>query len=148
VNQPSFAVGETLVASVSVDNGGTSAATADIYLGLLFPDESAVFFTSLALTPTSGYALGNALDFASYRPIAAEVPLGAPFAVSLQPFLSYQRRDVDPAGGFALFLLVTTSGALADGILEAPELLAASLTPFTFPAAAGGGAPCVGVCKQ
>ena len=141
VNQSSFSVGQTLVASVGLASGGTAAGAADVYLGLLLPNNSAVFFTDVTITPTSGYVFGNILSFASYRPIATGVSLGTPFDASFPAFLSYQRSAGDPVGGLALFLLVTTPNALADGILSAHELLGASLTPFTFPAAALSDAP-------
>jgi hypothetical protein len=143
VNQPSFAVGQTLVASVTVENAVASPSTADLYLGLLLPDGSAVFFTSTVITPASGYAFGHTLDLASYRPVLAGLSLAAPFTMTLQPFFAYQRQDADPAGGLALFALLTTAGALADGVLAPDELLASSLSPFTFPGVAttGGGGP-------
>jgi hypothetical protein len=148
VQPASVGAGETLVASVSLDNVGVAAGTADIYVGLLLPDGSAAFFTSVAITPTSGYAFGSVTDFASYRPIATGVSLATPFSASFPSFLSYQRKVGDPAGGLTFFLLVVTAGALDDGVLSPGELLATSVTPFTFPAAAGGGT-CVGpICIQ
>jgi metallopeptidase family M12-like protein len=133
VNQPAFAVGETLVASVSVSHPGAVAGNADFYAGFLLPDGRAVFFTSLTMTPTSGYAFGTIANFGSYRPLATGVPLGAPFAVNVPTFLAYARAAGDPTGGLVFFVLVLKSGALADGVLAADEVLAASLTPFTFP---------------
>jgi len=74
------------------------------------------------------------------------VALESAFAASFPNFVSPQRTGSDQAGGFVLFLLVVTSGALLDGTLATNELLGASLAPFSFPS--GGGDGCVGgVCK-
>ena len=131
VNKVSFAVGETLVASVGVSNPGI-AVTADFYLGLLRPDGTATFFTDVVGTGASGFVAGNILSFATYRPIVAGVSLGAPVAADFPSFLSLQRTSSDQAGGFVWFLLAVTSGALRDGILAPNELLGASFSPFTF----------------
>ena len=144
VNQPTFAVGNTLVASVSVNHSGGLAGAADFYAGLMLPNGSAVFFTDVTITPTSGYALGTITNFTTYRPIATGILLGAPFSASLPTFFAYPRGGGDPTGGFAFFVLAVTSGALADGVLASGELLAASLAPFTFPAGSPGDAACAG----
>ena len=144
VNKPTFTVGQTLVTSVSVNHSGGLAGAAEFYVGLLLPDGSAVFFTDVTITPTSGYALGTITNFASYRPIATGIPLGPPFSANIPSFFAYPRRTGDPTGGIAFFVLAVKSGALADGVLGADELLAASLAPFTFPAGSPGDAACAG----
>jgi hypothetical protein len=141
VNQPTFALGNTLVASVSVNHAGGLTGSADFYVGLLLPNGGAVFFTDVTITPTSGYALGTIANVATYRPVATGIPLGAAFSANLSPFFAYPRGAGDPTGGFAFFVLAVKSGALADGVLAADELLAASLAPFTFPATSPGDAP-------
>jgi len=141
VNQPTFAVGNTLVASVSVNHAGGLTGSADFYVGLLLPNGGAVFFTDVTITPTSGYALGTIANVATYRPVATGIPLGAAFSANLSPFFAYPRGAGDPTGGLAFFVLAVKSGALADGVLAADELLAASLAPFTFPAGSPGDAP-------
>ena len=132
VNKTVFAVGETLTVSVNLQNTGRTGM-ADIYFGLLAPDNSVAFFTDVAVTPGGGYAFGNFLNFASYRPIATGIPLPTPFSVNIQSFVSYKWTGGEPRGGYALLLLVVTAGALADGVLATNELLGASLTPFSFP---------------
>lgn len=132
VNKATFTVGETLVASVGVSNPGI-AAMADVYLGLLRPDGTVLFFTDVVVTGTSGSVVGNILNFATYRPIAAGVSLGAPGAANFPSFLSLQRTSSDQTGGFVWFLLAVTSGALHDGILAPNELLGASFSPFSYP---------------
>jgi hypothetical protein len=131
VNKTVFAAGDTLVLSVGLENSGR-IGTADIYFGLLAPDNTAVFFTGAVITPTSGFALGNFLDLASYRPIATGVPLAGPFSVNIPSFVSYKWGGSETKGGYALLLLVVTAGALLDGNLSNNELLAVSLTPFSF----------------
>ena len=131
VNKLVFLAGDTLVVSVGLQNSGRTGA-GDIYFGLLAPDNTVVFFTGAVITPTSGFALGTFLDFASYRPIATGVPLAAPFSVNIPSFVSYKWGGSEAKGGYALLLLVVTAGALLDGNLTTNELLAASLTPFSF----------------
>jgi len=138
VNQTTFAVGETLVASVSVNHPGGSAGTADLYVGLLLPDGGAIFFTDVTNSPSRGYALGTITNVSSYRPIARGVSLAAPITASCPTFLSYPRRAGDPAGGLALFMLAVKSGALTAGTLTSDQLLAVSLAPFSFPATSSG----------
>ena len=134
VNRPTVAVGETLVTSVNITHPGGAAGAADFYVGLLLPDGGAVFFTSLTITGTSGYALGALTNVSSYRPIATGIPLGAPFTANIASLFAYPRQPGDPTGGLAFFVLAVKAGALADGLLTTDELLSASFAPFTFPA--------------
>jgi hypothetical protein len=141
VNQPTFAVGQPLVASVSLNHaGGLAGTTADFYVALLLPNGTAVFFTNVTITPTSGYALGSITNFATYRPIATGVPLGAPFSANLNAFLTYPRQAGDPTGGLTFFVFAVKSGALASNTFTSDSLIAASLAPFTFPATSPGDA--------
>ena len=119
---------------MSVNHPGSAAGAVDFYVGVLFPNGSAVFFTDVKITPTSGYALGSITNFSTYRPIATGVPLAAGFSASLPAFFSYPRGAGDPTGGFAFFALAVKTGALSDGVLATDELVSASLAPFTFPA--------------
>jgi reprolysin-like metallo-peptidase family M12B len=138
VNQLTFAVGQTLVASVSLNHPGGVAGSFDLYVGLMLPNGSAVFFTSAAITATSGYALGTLANVSSYRPIASGIPLSGPLTANVGSFLSYPRQAGDPTGGLAFFVLAVRAGALADGVLATDELLSASFAPFTFPATSPG----------
>jgi hypothetical protein len=144
VSASAVAVGQSVVGSVSLDNAGTATGAVDMYLGLLLPGGDAVFFTSPTITETSGYAFGKILDYASYRPVATAVPLGTAFTTNTPNFFSYQRKSSDPAGGLTFFLLAVTAGALDDGVLAPGELLAVSLSPFTFPAPAADEGACAG----
>ena len=142
VNQPTFAVGQPLVASVSLNHAGGLSGAADFYVGLLLPDGTAVFFTDVTITPTSGYALGSITNVASYRPIATGIPLGAPFSATLNAFLTYPRQAGDPTGGSTFFVFAVKSGVLASNAFISDVLIAASLAPFTFPANNPGDTAC------
>jgi hypothetical protein len=144
VNQPTFSVGQTLVASVSVDHPGGVTGAADFYVGVLLPDGTALFFTDLTITPTRGYALGTITNVATYRPIARGIPLAASFSASFPTFFSYQRGAGDPIGGMAFFAFAVKSGALTADTLASDSLLAASLAPFTFAAAPPADEACPG----
>jgi hypothetical protein len=128
VNQPLFtSVGEVLAATIGLNNGRLPGS-ADIYVGIVVPGGTIVFFTS------SGVAFGSVTDPATFQPVAAGVPLGVPFSVTAPDFFTYQWTGGEPRGDYALFVLVLTAGALADGVLTDDEVLALAIAPFAFQA--------------
>jgi hypothetical protein len=68
-SQPSFAPGETLSATVGFDNPGL-ADTADVYIGVLQPDQTVVTFTS---GPGTSGLVVNFATFAPSRPAWADI---------------------------------------------------------------------------
>ena len=125
VNQPAFAAGQTVTATVGLTTPG-AGATVDIYLGVLVPDGSVAFFT-----PGGGVALGSVTNLASLRPVAAGVSLGTPISVAV-PYFSYRWTGNEPRGGYVLFMLAVNSGPLTPDALAAGGLVASALAAFTF----------------
>lgn len=123
VNQPSFAVGQTLVTTVGLTNPGMPE-TADIYVSCLLPDGTIVFFTGGA-----DFAVGTPDNLASFRPVVTRVPLEAPFSVTVPS--SYRWTGAEPRGGFALLLLAVKAGGLGAGFTS-DQILSVAMAPFSF----------------
>ena len=127
VSQPAFAVGQTLVAGGSATNLGLPGTAADFYVGILQPDNSIQFLTS------TGIVVGNVADLRSFRPIAVNVPLAAPFSVSQPTVFTHQRTAGDPHGAYVFFVAAVKTGALAGGTLANDQILSVASTPYSFP---------------
>ena len=69
VSRPSFTTGETLIAGGSITNPGVAGTSADVYVGIVQPDNSILFLTD------TGLVLGQATDLRSFRPLAVNVSL-------------------------------------------------------------------------
>jgi hypothetical protein len=125
VNQLTFAAGQTLVAGGGVTSSGLSGA-ADFYVGLLRPDNSIQFFTS------TGIAVGNRNDLASFRPYATGVSLATPFSVNEPTFYTHPWTAADLHGPWVFFVLAVRAGALS-GTVTAADILGLATAPFSFP---------------
>lgn len=128
VNQPTFAVGQTVIASFLLTNPGLPAE-ADLYVGALLPDG----VTIVCWMTSGGAMVGSAADVGSLRPYAARVALPAPFSMDRPNFFSYQWTGTEPRGRYVFFVFAARAGALADGVITADEILTLATTPFTFP---------------
>jgi peptidyl-Asp metalloendopeptidase len=130
-NKTFFVTGDTMLLSVGISNPGVPGVTVDAYLGLMSLDGTALFFTGLPVTP-GGSVPGDIRTVASYRPLATGVPLDSPVVGTLSNFIAYQRKASDPAADLVLFFLLVKPGSLADGFINPADVVAVSLTPFTF----------------
>jgi hypothetical protein len=127
VNQSTFAVGQVLRTSASVDDPGLRGA-ADLYLGVVLPDRvTVVFWTGGSIT-----AVGRLHDVRTYRPYATGVPLGPPFVTNLPNFFSRQWTGNEPRGSYVLFNVATKAGALSRGVTHG-DFLGIATAPFVFP---------------
>jgi hypothetical protein len=127
VNQPTIAIGQTLIGSVELNNPGLPGVSADFYVGLLAPNLSIEFST-----PT-GTVVGSLTDPTSFRPIATGIPLDTAFGLTPLPVLTHERKNFDPTGDYAFFVLAVVAGALADGVVVPRDILAISVAPASFP---------------
>ena len=125
VNQSSFGPGDTLTLGYAVTNPGRPGA-ADLYLGIVLPDGSLLFFTG------SGLEFGSIDDPTSFAPFAEAIPLSAASSLSEPAFASYTLVGGEPSGNYVFFLLALQRGALADGILGPDEIIGFALAPFAF----------------
>ena len=125
VNQPTFAVGQTLVAGGAVTNPGLPWS-ADFYVGILRPNGSILFFTS------GGTIVGNVADLTSFRPLASAVPLGTPFTVTAPDFYTHQWTAGEPPRSYVFFVGAVKTGALATGTVTSDQILGLATAPFSF----------------
>ena len=126
VNQSSFGAGETLTLGYGLANPGRPGA-ADLYLGIVLPDGSLLFFTE-----GGGIAFGSLAELSSFAPFIEAIPLGAASTVDGSVFVSYVLTGSEPSGNYTFFLLALHSGALVDGVLGAEDILGFALAPFAF----------------
>jgi hypothetical protein len=128
VNQPTFGVGETMLASVAL-NSPAQAGAADFFTGLLHPDGSTLEF----LTSSGGIAIGNIANPSTFQPVAVGIPLGSPISVSVPNIIARQWTGAEPRGTYVFFLLGVRAGTFADGTLTCNDTLGLALTTFSFP---------------
>jgi hypothetical protein len=128
VNQPTFSVGQTMMASVVLDSQAQAGA-ADFFTGLLHPDGRTIEF----LTSEGSVAIGNIANPSSFRPAAVGIPLGSPISVSVPDVIVQPWTGAEPRGTYVFFVLAVRSGTFADGILGCNDTLGLGTTAFSFP---------------
>src|SRR5262249_19867580 len=126
VNQPSFAPGDTLSATVVFDNPGLPG-TADVYVGVLLPDQSVVTFAD-ARSPVSG----RADDLATFAAVRMGASLALPFSTTIPRFIVHRWSGAEPRGQYTLFVLAVRAGAFADGQVTPDEIIGLASAPFSF----------------
>ena len=127
VTQPMIAVGQTLVTGGSATNLGLPGTAADFYVGILQPNNSILFVTS------TGIVVGDAANVSSFRPLAVNVPLSAPFSVSEPAVFTHQRTAGDLHGTYVFFVGAVKTGALAGGTIPDDQILSLAAAPYSFP---------------
>jgi hypothetical protein len=128
VNSSVFAVGQMLTGAVAVSSPAQPGA-ADFFTGLLLPDGGTIQF----LTGGGGTAVGTIANTSTFRPIAASVPLGAPFSANVPDVMHLQWTGGEPRGTYVFFLLAARAGSLADGTFGCGDILGLGTTVFSFP---------------
>jgi uncharacterized repeat protein (TIGR01451 family) len=122
VDQPAFTTGQTLTATLTLENPG-AAIVADFYLGVVLPDGETIAF----LTSGGVVAFGRRSDPTSFRPVAAGAPVPTGFAMDAPLLLRYTWTGTEPTGTYVVFWL-----ALQSGRRESDAILALGSAPFTF----------------
>jgi parallel beta-helix repeat protein len=129
LNRDTFHAGEILRVGLGARNPGPTV-TADFYFGFILPDGVTVLFVT-RLAPLDGVLTRLDADPRTFRPFTAalEVPQG--FEATVADFLVYAFSGGELLGRYTLLTLLTPAGAFADGQVDAGDILAQTLQPFT-----------------
>jgi hypothetical protein len=125
-NQTTYHVGDTLTASVSVNNPGIPE-NADFFFGIQLPDGTIQTFTDLSFNSVT-CSLAN---LAACRPIAPDVSLAAPFSFDQPAFLTHGWTGSDALGNYTLFAAAIVPGALAHNTVAPGDVIALSTWNLT-----------------
>ena len=122
-----IAPGGTLRVTVGAVNSGPPVA-ADVYVVVLLPDGDSL----VAPRGAAGFAFGRLSQLGALAPLAAGVTLATGFAQSLEDFVVYTFTGSEPAGVYRFFLAAVRPGALADGRVDAGDVLALATKQVTL----------------
>ena len=126
LNQATFRPGDQLRVDVSVTNPGGGPLT-DFFLLVRLPDG----VTTASIRLGAGPVFGSLANLRSLWPLAPGINLGGPFAVG-QTVFQYGFTGSEPQGSYLVYFAALRSGALANGRLDAGELLAVLTQSFVF----------------
>lgn len=90
--------GDELRLSVSVTNVPGGAGLAHFYTGVILPDG----VTIATVGPSGAARLGTIAQSAAFLPVATGVPLGGPFAASVDPLFNYAWNGSEPLGAYQI----------------------------------------------
>ena len=122
-----IAPGGTLRVTVGAVNSGPPVA-ADVYVVVLLPDGDSL----VAPRGAAGFASGRLSQLGALAPLAAGVTLATGFAQSLEDFVVYTFTGSEPPGVYRFFLAAVRPGALADGRVDAGDVLALATKQVTL----------------
>jgi hypothetical protein len=125
-SHPLIAPGGTLRVSIGAVQQGPPLAM-DVYLVVLLPDGDTV----VAVTG-GGFLPGRLSQLATLAPLAAGLTLPTGFTQTLDSFITYTFTGSEPPGPYQFFLAALRPGALADGRVDAGDLLALATAQITF----------------
>ena len=131
LSQPTYRTGQTLQLTVSVQNPG-GGPTCDFYVVLQLPGSS----TAVSIRLGAGPVFGSVANLRSLVPVVSGVRLSGAFAVS-QPLFQYAFNGSEPQGSYVVYFVAVRSGAFANGVIDAGELLALQTQTFQFTTAPG-----------
>jgi hypothetical protein len=116
-SEPIHHASETLSVTVGAESPGLPGR-AGFYLAVLLPDGS----TLVSIGPGGARSVGSVGNLAGLTPLAVGVS-EAPFSVTVPGVLQHPWAGTEPLGSYQLFFAAVRAGALADGRLDAGDLL-------------------------
>lgn len=125
-SQPVYRTGDRLLAWLDVANPGLDSAV-DLYLLELLPaGDQVVMFTG------GGAAMGRLSQPAGLRPLVAGLDLHSPFDWRPGGLFDYAWTGAETSGDYAVILMATRPGSLADGRFDAGDVVAAEAAWYAF----------------
>jgi hypothetical protein len=119
-NQSVLRPGDILRVSLTLRNGETPV-DADEYAGILHPDGTVTFLTSL--TPPAGSTASLAADARTFPPLVPALALAAGTNTTLADFFTFTLTGAEAPGTYVLFAALARPGRLSDGRLDPGDLL-------------------------
>jgi hypothetical protein len=137
LTRPGYQPGETLAAHVTVSNPN-SPVGADVFLGILLPPDVSLLIGCPAGDGVAFFAVGFAVvqlacvsdPPQTFQALAQNVVVAGPMApTTLVNVLTVALPPGTPPGVYTVFMVLTTPGAFADGVVGGGELLAIATVP-------------------
>jgi hypothetical protein len=130
LNQATVRPGDTLRVRLGIHTRGPTV-TADASLGVLLPDGMTVLFVT-SLAPLDGVVTRLDADPRTFAPLATAYDFPPGLEVTVEDYFVYAVTGDESPGSYAIFTLLTPPGAFADGQVDAGDLRALTLQPFTI----------------
>ncbi len=128
LNRARFRRNDTLLASLHSANPGP-AFDAELLLAIEFPDGGVLVVTNVA-PPGTFMTTGD--DPRTFLPLLAKTRYPTGFSSSEPDYFAYRFTGSEPPGDYVLRAALVVPGALHDGRVDAPDVIALAETPFAY----------------